>query len=133
MAATPDLQPTALLALDWGTSSLRGARIDATGRVMDERAFPRGILTVPAGGFAEVFDTCFGDWARDGAQACLISGMAGSKQGWVEAPYCACPAGFTDVAAELTALIQTQRAYSSNAKVIQTVDEMLQETTNIKR
>ncbi|MGL4309285.1 MAG: flagellar hook protein FlgE [Paracoccaceae bacterium] len=39
----------------------------------------------------------------------------------------------TDVAAELTHLIQTQRAYSSNAKVIQTVDEMLQETTNIKR
>ena len=39
----------------------------------------------------------------------------------------------TDVAAELTNLIQTQRAYSSNAKIIQTVDEMLQETTNIKR
>ena len=39
----------------------------------------------------------------------------------------------TDVAAELTNLITTQRAYSSNAKVIQTVDEMLQETTNIKR
>lgn len=39
----------------------------------------------------------------------------------------------TDVANELTQLIQTQRAYSSNAKVIQTVDEMLQETTNIKR
>lgn len=39
----------------------------------------------------------------------------------------------TDVANELTSMIQTQRAYSSNAKVIQTVDEMLQETTNIKR
>jgi flagellar hook protein FlgE len=39
----------------------------------------------------------------------------------------------TDVATELTSLIQTQRAYSSNAKVIQTVDEMLQETTNLKR
>lgn len=38
-----------------------------------------------------------------------------------------------DVAGELTDLIQTQRAYSSNAKIIQTVDEMLQETTNIKR
>ncbi|RYH03872.1 flagellar hook-basal body complex protein [Salipiger sp. IMCC34102] len=38
-----------------------------------------------------------------------------------------------DVASELTQLIQTQRAYSSNAKVIQTVDEMIQETTNIKR
>lgn len=39
----------------------------------------------------------------------------------------------TDVAGELTDLIQTQRAYSSNAKIIQTVDEMLQETTNMKR
>lgn len=39
----------------------------------------------------------------------------------------------TDVANELTRLIETQRAYSSNAKVIQTVDEMLQETTNLKR
>lgn len=39
----------------------------------------------------------------------------------------------TDIAAELTQLIQTQRAYSSNAKVVQTVDEMLQETANLKR
>ncbi len=39
----------------------------------------------------------------------------------------------TDIAAELTDLIQTQRAYSSNAKIIQTVDEMLQETTNLIR
>ena len=42
-------------------------------------------------------------------------------------------ASTTDIASELTSLIETQRAYSSNAKVIQTVDEMLQETTNIKR
>jgi flagellar hook protein FlgE len=39
----------------------------------------------------------------------------------------------TDIAHELTQLIQTQRAYSSNAKIIQTIDEMLQETTNLKR
>ncbi|WP_410218779.1 flagellar hook protein FlgE [Paracoccus sp. (in: a-proteobacteria)] len=42
-------------------------------------------------------------------------------------------ASTTDIAQELTHLITTQRAYSSNAKIIQTVDEMLQETTNIKR
>lgn len=39
----------------------------------------------------------------------------------------------TDIASELTDLIRAQRAYSSNAKIVQTVDEMLQETTNIKR
>jgi flagellar hook protein FlgE len=38
-----------------------------------------------------------------------------------------------DLAAELTQLITTQRSYDSNAKVIQTVDEMLQETVNLKR
>lgn len=38
-----------------------------------------------------------------------------------------------DVATEMTQLIQIQRAYSSNAKVITTADEMLQETTNLKR
>lgn len=42
-------------------------------------------------------------------------------------------ASATDVAEELTGLIQTQRAYSSNARLIQTVDEMMQETTNLKR
>jgi 2-dehydro-3-deoxygalactonokinase len=88
-----------LIAIDWGTSSLRAALIE-NGHVTEERAFPRGILTVDAGGFPTVFDTCFGDWMTPDA-LCLISGMAGSQQGWLEAPYCSCPAGFDDVAARL--------------------------------
>lgn len=39
----------------------------------------------------------------------------------------------SDIAEEMTELIETQRAYSSNATVVRTVDEMLQETTNLKR
>ncbi|CAN7173993.1 2-dehydro-3-deoxygalactonokinase [Polaromonas sp. LjRoot131] len=89
-----------LLAVDWGSSSLRGALLDADGAALDERAFPRGILTVEAGGFPDVFQSCFGDWMTPGT-LCLISGMAGSKQGWREAPYCACPAGFDAIAAAL--------------------------------
>lgn len=112
---------TALLAIDWGTSSLRGARLDGRGQVLEERTFPRGILHVPAGSYGTVFDECFGDWARAAATCnagpggahgstacagnrtvrCLISGMAGSKQGWVQAPYCVCPAGLDDMAAQL--------------------------------
>ncbi|MFC4669502.1 flagellar hook protein FlgE [Seohaeicola nanhaiensis] len=38
-----------------------------------------------------------------------------------------------ELAEELTRLIQTQRAYSSNAKIITTVDEMMEETTRLKR
>lgn len=55
------------------------------------------------------------------------SGPTGSIQGFAREN------STTDIANELTQLIQTQRAYSSNAKIIQTVDEMLQETTNLKR
>lgn len=89
-----------LIAIDWGTSSLRGALLDGNGAVLQERSFARGILTVPAGGFPEAFQACFGEWMMPGV-LCLISGMAGSKQGWREAPYCACPAGFNAIATQL--------------------------------
>ena len=92
----------ALLAVDWGTSSLRGAWLDARGRTVEERSFARGILTVAPGEFPSVFQTCFGDWMQRPDAWCLMSGMVGSKQGWLEAPYCACPAGFAEVAANLT-------------------------------
>lgn len=91
----------ALLAVDWGTSSLRGAWLDARGQMVQERSFARGILTVAPGEFPSVFNACFGDWMQRPDAFCLMSGMVGSKQGWLEAPYCTCPAGFTEVAAKL--------------------------------
>ncbi|MGI4777698.1 MAG: 2-dehydro-3-deoxygalactonokinase [Janthinobacterium lividum] len=94
-----------LLAIDWGTSSLRGALLDAGGNVVEERSAARGILTVAAGGFPAVFDELFGAWMQVPATRCLISGMAGSKQGWVEAPYCGCPAGLPDIAAKIVPVV----------------------------
>lgn len=88
---------TSLVAVDWGTSSLRAARIAADGSVLEERSSARGILTVPAGGFPAVLQETCGDWLAGGT-LCLVSGMAGSRQGWREAPYCACPAGFDELA-----------------------------------
>lgn len=89
-----------LVAIDWGTSSLRGALMAADGTIIKERSFARGILTVEKGGFTSVFDSLFGDWMQLGT-LCLVAGMAGSQQGWLEAPYCSCPAGFADIAARL--------------------------------
>ena len=86
-----------LVAIDWGTSSLRGALLDDKGRVLEEQSHPRGILTVPPGEFPAVFESLFGEWMRPRGSRCLISGMAGSKQGWIEAPYCGCPAGRVEV------------------------------------
>ncbi|PVE06368.1 2-dehydro-3-deoxygalactonokinase [Limnohabitans sp. Rim28] len=90
-----------LIAIDWGTSSLRGARLGTSGQVLESREFPRGILTVPPGQFEAVFDELFGDWMQAEGALCLISGMAGSRQGWQEAPYCPCPAGFAELSQHL--------------------------------
>ena len=90
-----------LIAVDWGTSSLRGALLDGDGTVLDELSAAAGILSVPPGGFETVFAQHFGRWQRATGALCLIAGMAGSRQGWQEAPYCACPAGFADIASQL--------------------------------
>lgn len=90
-----------LVAVDWGTSSLRGALLDAQGRVLEQQSHARGILSVPPGGFGAVFASLFGDWMAAPGTRCLIAGMAGSQQGWVEAPYCPCPAGLDEVAGQI--------------------------------
>lgn len=92
---------TAFIAVDWGTSSLRAARLSDSGKILEERASPQGILTVQPGQFATIFEANYSDWTRGNDQICLVSGMAGSKQGWLEAPYCPCPVGFNDLAAHL--------------------------------
>lgn len=91
-----------LVGLDWGTSSLRAALLGGDGEVLQERSLPRGILTVADGEFPAVFDQACGDWMRAGNALALIAGMAGSRQGWIEAPYCPCPSGLADIAARLT-------------------------------
>lgn len=90
-----------LVAVDWGTTSLRGARLDDAGRVLEERSAALGILNVPNGDFAGTFAAQFGDWMTPSNALCLISGMAGSRQGWAEAPYVSCPAGPAELAEHL--------------------------------
>jgi 2-dehydro-3-deoxygalactonokinase len=90
-----------LLAIDWGSSSLRAALLDDEGVVLEERTAARGMLTVAPGGFSEVFEEHFGDLMDVPGTRCLMAGMVGSKQGWVEAGYCPCPAGLDEIAATL--------------------------------
>jgi 2-dehydro-3-deoxygalactonokinase len=97
----PDTLP-ALVALDWGTSSLRAYLLDGSGRVIESAREPRGIIQVEAGGFDEIFDGIAGAWLRRHPKLpAIAAGMVGSAQGWVEAPYLPCPAGPDDLAGSL--------------------------------
>lgn len=92
-----------MIAVDWGTSSLRAALLGERGEVLEEHACSDGILEVPAGGFPEALRRACGRWAEGaaGGPLVLMSGMVGSRQGWQEASYCPCPAGFDDIASHL--------------------------------
>lgn len=88
-----------MIAIDWGTSAFRAYRLDPDGKILDARNAAKGILAVPAGKFAEVLDEEIGDW--QGESPVVMSGMVGSRQGWIEAPYVPCPAGFAEIAAAM--------------------------------
>ncbi|MGH8760774.1 MAG: 2-dehydro-3-deoxygalactonokinase [Burkholderiales bacterium] len=88
-----------MIAIDWGTSSVRAYRLGSDGRVLDARSAPKGILSVENGKFSEVLEAQAGDWIAAGDGPVVLSGMIGSRQGWFEVPYAACPAGFEEIAA----------------------------------
>ncbi|MCU0898137.1 MAG: 2-dehydro-3-deoxygalactonokinase [Burkholderiales bacterium] len=91
-----------LIALDWGTSSLRAWLLDAAGKVVDSRAAPLGIMRIADARFEAAFGEVCGDWlAAHPGVGVLASGMIGSRQGWREAAYVPCPAGIEDVASAL--------------------------------
>jgi 2-dehydro-3-deoxygalactonokinase len=93
-----------LVALDWGTSSLRAFLLGADGRVLAQRQQPWGIQHLPTGGFDAALNDIAGDWlAAAGPVPLLACGMVGSAQGWHVAPYVPCPADLATLAAALVA------------------------------
>ena len=93
---------TALIGVDWGTSSLRAYRLGSNGRILDSAHADKGILKVENGAFAETLNTVIGTWRTPGMPV-ILSGMIGSRQGWIEAPYLPIPATLDDLA---TALVE---------------------------
>ena len=93
--------PAALIGVDWGTSNFRAFLLDAAGNVLDRRSGPHGILTVERRRLRRRAFAQIGDWLEADKPPVLMSGMIGSRQGWLEAPYLTCPAGIADLAAAL--------------------------------
>ncbi|KAF1010858.1 MAG: putative 2-dehydro-3-deoxygalactonokinase DgoK1 [Pseudomonas fluorescens] len=92
-----------LIALDWGTSSLRAYKLGPAGCVLERRSLASGIMHLPgeprgiagtrcSNGFELAFDAACGDWldAQPGLPV-IACGMVGSAQGWSEAAYRSTP------------------------------------------
>ncbi|WP_050479563.1 2-dehydro-3-deoxygalactonokinase [Herbaspirillum rhizosphaerae] len=108
------MSTTRLIALDWGTTSLRAYRLGDNGAVLDKRGLPWGIMNLPSvdasdgdgsrhAGFVKAFDEACGDWLRDTSGTPVIAaGMVGSAQGWREAAYVDMPLAVAEVGKQLT-------------------------------
>jgi 2-dehydro-3-deoxygalactonokinase len=86
------------VAVDWGTSNLRAWGIDADGSVAFSRSSPEGMGRLSREQYPEVLTSLLAGTGSDGVSEVLICGMAGARQGWMEAPYLDAPADLATLA-----------------------------------
>lgn len=85
---------TEWVAVDWGTSNLRAWGIGSDGSQTFVVSSDKGMGKLTQPEFPGVLDRLIADRV-DGATDVVICGMAGARQGWMEAPYIETPADIT--------------------------------------
>ena len=91
---------TALIGVDWGTTSMRLWRFSPDGKIIARVRSDHGILKVADARFRETLEAVAGELLAPDVPI-LMSGMIGSRQGWIEAPYAMCPADIAGLADRL--------------------------------
>lgn len=81
----------AFVAVDWGTSSFRAWLMAADGTPLAETRSGEGMQHCAATGFEPVLRAHLAQLAAADSLPVLICGMAGARQGWIEAPYLRTP------------------------------------------
>jgi len=89
----------AFIAVDWGTSSFRLWMLDRAGKPLAERRSGEGMTTAASSGFAAILQSHLDAIAAPADLPVLICGMAGARQGWIEAGYIDLPASISGIAA----------------------------------
>lgn len=90
--------PAVLAAVDWGTTRFRLWLLARDGRVLARSQGPEGLEAGRTDGFETVLRHHLGAVSAPTTLPVLICGMAGSREGWVEAPYVDVPAPLDGVA-----------------------------------
>lgn len=95
-ANTSVCSTTPWVGIDWGTTNIRAYHV-ANKTLMNQSSKQIHITDCAKVGFENTLDELIGDWDLRENTSILICGMAGSKMGWVEAPYVNCPASVSDL------------------------------------
>lgn len=91
-----------LIAIDWGTSRLRGFLVAPDGAVSRRVESDDGIANVAPGAHPEVVArVCAPLLTRFPDAPIVMAGMIGSRNGWFEVPYIACPASRAELTRQM--------------------------------
>lgn len=103
-----------MLALDWGTSSLRIYQLDQQGKLLAQRSFPWGIMHLPTppapelsrqAAFEQTFLQACSEFLRSAPeQPVLACGMVGSADGWHNTEYLELPVQPDQLARQLSCI-----------------------------
>ncbi len=105
VTTSKDLREARLIGLDWGSTGLRAFLIGEGGEVLRGRQAPLGASVLSGdAAYEQALEQFTGDWQRARPDLPLLAcGMVGSKHGWREVPYVACPADARALAAKMPA------------------------------
>jgi 2-dehydro-3-deoxygalactonokinase len=95
----------AMIAIDWGSTSARAYLLNDQGKPFSTRSEPLGVRNVPKNGFDKALNQLCGTWLDTYPDLPLFAaGMVGSRNGWHDVPYVACPAGVSALARGVAAV-----------------------------
>lgn len=86
--------------VDWGTTSFRLWLVDDEGNVLASSRGREGMLHAAETGFEAALKFHLDRTSAPAGLRTVICGMAGARQGWLEAPYLCAPAGLDSLATQ---------------------------------
>ena len=89
-----------VIAVDWGTTRFRAYLVGTDGSLLATVSSDEGISSAGASDFSKILAARCGEWLEAFPRVpVLIGGMIGSRNGWKEVPYVACPASMAEIKA----------------------------------
>ena len=89
---TEPVPQLAWIAADWGSSNLRVWGLDKHDQVIAQASSDKGMLALKANGYEAELRRLVADWLPVTGQInVMVCGMAGARQGWLEAAYLPVP------------------------------------------
>ena len=112
--AQPHHDP-AVIAADWGTTSLRLWALDPSGNVLGEHRAPQGMSMLAPDAFHPVLEATLDALGIPTDTPAILCGMVGAAQGWHEAPYVSTP---TDLSVLSCNVIRVQGSRPRDVRIL---------------